>query len=116
MTEKLSNKLGKVLEAIATFTNRIDNLEKNMLNIGSRLDDLKKKFNGKLEDIDARLNFKADGNEIEELKNRVIVLEKANRQTEASAVMKDSYEKRLNILIHGIPETEKARGKPRLKL
>ena len=71
MTEKLSKKLDKVLEAIATRTNRIDNLEKNMLNIGSRLDDLEKKFNGKLQHIDARLNFKVDRNEIEELKNRV---------------------------------------------
>ena len=71
--------MDKVLEAIATLTNRIDNHEKNVLNIGSRLDALEKKFNRKLEDIDARLNFKADRNEIEELKNRVIVLEKANR-------------------------------------
>ena len=68
MTEKLSKKLDKVLEAFATLTNRIDNLEKNVLNIGSRLDDLEKKFNGKLEDIYARLTFKADRNEIEELK------------------------------------------------
>ena len=75
-----------------------------MINIGSRLDDLEKKYNDKLEDIDARLNLKADRSEIEELRNRVIVREKANRQTEASALMKDSYEKRLNILIHGIPE------------
>ena len=49
---------------------------------------------------------KADKSELKELRLRLLqVLENSKKDQKASAVMKESYEKRLNILIHGIQES-----------
>ena len=104
MSDKLNKKLDKVLEAISMLTSRIDNLEKTLLTVGARIDELEKKSNEKFEDIHICLNSKTDKDEVEELKIRLSILEEKNKQLETTAVMKESYEKRFNILIHGIPE------------
>ena len=41
---------------------------------------------------------------MEKLKIRLALLEDKNKYLETSAIMKEFYEKRLNIVIHGIPE------------
>ena len=86
------------------LTSRIDNLEKTLLTVGARIDELEKKSNEKFEDIRICLNSKTDKDEVEESKIRLSILEEKNKQLETTAVMKESYEKRFNILIHGIPE------------
>ena len=49
---------------------------------------------------------KADKSELEELRLKLLhVLEGSKKDQKASAVMKESYEKRLNILIHGVQES-----------
>ena len=104
MSEKVNKKLEKVFEAISMLTTRIDNLEKTVLNIGSRMDDSEKNVNEKFEDIYTRLNSETDKEEVKKLKIRLALLEDKNKYVETSAIMKESYEKRLNVMIHGIPE------------
>ena len=98
------NKLDKILHSVENLTLRIDKLEKTILSYGERLDELGGKSNTKFEEIDIRLEDKAETSELEILQAKLATIEESIKEQEGTAVMQESYEKRLNILMHGIPE------------
>ena len=70
----------------------------------TRLNNLKKNFDVKFKDIESELQRKASLFELNELKERIVQLEKDKQEQDCIAMMKESYEKRFNILLHGLPE------------
>ena len=103
---KMNDKLDKILHSVENLTLRIDKLEKTigLLSYGERLDELEGKFNTKFEEIDICLEDKAESSELEILQAKLATIEESIKEHERTAVMQESYEKRINILIHGIPE------------
>ena len=101
---KMNVKLDKILHSVENLTLRIHKLEKTISNYGERLDELKCKLNTKFEEIDFRLEDEAETSELEILQAKLATTEETIKEQERTAVMPESYEKRLNILIHGIPE------------
>ena len=112
-TTEVTEKLNQVLKAV-------DKLYKRMDNFYSKLDDFNlclvhlDKFNAKFEEIETSLNSKADteavlatktnSTDFEKIHDRLKKLEAQERERQTQAVMRESYEKRMNILIHGLSE------------
>jgi len=59
------------------------------------------KVENKVSDLEDEITNKADSEEIDNLNNQIESLLKFKLNYEKSAVMQDSYNKRLNALIHG---------------
>ena len=70
----------------------------------AQLDNLEKNFDVKFKKIENELQQKASLFELNELKERIVQLEKDKQEQDCFAIMKESYEKRFNILIHGLLE------------
>ena len=96
---KMNDKLDKILHFVENLTLRIDKLEKTRLSYGERLDELEGKFNTKFEEIDIRLEDKAETSELEILQAKLATIEESITEQERTAVMQESYEKRLNIYL-----------------
>ena len=52
--------------------------------------------------------LKADKTEVENLQARILKPEGAKKEQDNALIMWKSYEKRFNVLIHGIPEQEES--------
>jgi len=98
-------KLNEIINSIETLSNIVDKLDSKLTALDKRLDHIKETFNNKITEIEKRVENKADVDVIEELRQRLNVLENSHKSNEESAVMKESYEKRFNLLIHGITES-----------
>ena len=101
----LSQKLieTRILNLIVVLTEKVDNFDSNLSALGTRYDKIENTLSNKINKIENQLQEKADKSELEELRLRLLhVLENSKKDQKASAVMKELYEKRLNILIHGI--------------
>ena len=70
----------------------------------TKLDNLEKNFDVKFKEIENELQRKASLFALNEMKERIVQLEKDKQEQDCLAIMKESYEKRFNILIHGLPE------------
>ena len=70
----------------------------------TRLDNVEKNFDVKFKEIENKLQRKASLFELNELKEKIVQLEKEKQEQDCLATIKDPYEKRFNILIHGLPE------------
>jgi len=68
------------------------------------LDNLEAKFKCKFKIRGDELVSKADLSELEIMRERIEELERSKEEQERTAIMKESYEKRLNLLIHGLAE------------
>ena len=79
---------------------KVGNFDSKLSAFGSRSDKIENTISNKIKN---QLQEKAGKNELEEQRLRLLhVLENSTKDQEASAVMKELYEKRFNILIHGI--------------
>ena len=102
----LRQKLDSIFNSIVVLTKKVDKYDSNLSALGTSLDKIENTLSNKIHKIENQLQEKADKSELEELRLRLLhVLEDSKKDKEASVVMKESYEKRLNILIHGIQET-----------
>ena len=52
--------------------------------------------------------LKADKTEVEKLQARISKLEEVKKEQDKVLIMRESYEKRFNVLIHGIPVQEES--------
>ena len=91
----MNDKLDKILHSVKNLTLRNEELEKTIYD--ERLDELEGKFNIKFEEIDIRLEDKAETSELEILQAKLATIEESIEEQERTAVMQESYEKRLNI-------------------
>ena len=97
MSAEINDTLNKILSALNNLTEKVSNLD-------TRLDNLEKNFDVKCKKIENELQRKASLLELNELKERIVQVEKDKQEQDCLAIMKESYEKRFNILIHGLPE------------
>ena len=88
----------------STLTKKVDQLDLKLEKISTRISKLEEHCETKFEEIDEELNAKADTRELEELRALVKKLERSAEGQKISEVMRESYDKRFNVLIHGLPE------------
>ena len=100
----VNEKLDIILKSIQSLTTRMDTLESKVDSFSIRLHSLEETVNSKFEAIDRSLNDKVDFHVFDELLQRLTFLEDYKLAQERNAVMQESYEKRFNILIHGLEE------------
>lgn len=98
----MEGKLDEVLTAVKALTERIGSLEAKFVSFESKF----RKINEKIEEQDRKIaeleketNNKADYAELDGLLARIDRLEK-------EAVERESYSKRMNLLVHGLEEKE----------
>ena len=101
----LNKKLDKILKAISNLTERIDVIDKRFDNFESRLDEFERSVSYKISNIENQSKMKAERNSLQKVMVRLEKLEESKNVQEIANVMQESYEKRFNILIHGIAET-----------
>ena len=97
----LSEKI-ETMESI--LTKKVDQLDLKLEKISIRISNIEEHCETKFEEIDEELNAKADTKELEELRALVKKLERSAEEQKISEVMRESYDKRFNVLIHGLPE------------
>ena len=97
MSAELNETLHKILSALNNLTEKVSDLDDG-------LDNLEKNFDVEFKEIENKLQRKASLFEFNELKERIVQLEKVKQEQDCLAIMKESYEKKFNILIHGLPE------------
>ena len=100
----LENKINQVLQVLEKLNNRLDVKDEKFKKFHTKLQNMKTSFNAKICELEEAIEKKADTILVENFDNRLNLLEKANHDQELTALMQESYEKRLNILIHGLDE------------
>ena len=68
------------------------------------MDLLEAEFASKYKEIDDTLNSKADEVIVSQHNNKIKLLESFKSNYKKNILMKESYDKQLNVLIHGIQE------------
>jgi len=100
MGTEVIKKLEEVLTEVKMINLRIDKMETKLDVVNERLDTIELKFSNQINELEVKTNEK-----ITELTNQVVALQKFKENTEKTLIMQDSYNKRLNFLIHGLEET-----------
>ena len=85
------------------LTIRLDNLDGKFDSLSERLNKLENKLEHKYVELEEAVETK-----LADVKERLRKLEKFQIDAEKAALMQDSYNKRLNILIHGVEENERS--------
>ena len=92
------NKLDEVLKAVNKVNQRINEVESKLDGFNRRLDNVELKVNAELnlqkQENDAKIN----------LSNQLAELQRFKEQREKEIILQDSFNKRLNILRHGLEE------------
>ena len=101
MNEKLDWVLAKLVK-LDRLEDKIDNYESRFQEINNRLTSQ----NNKIKDIDDKLVGKASLCNFDDLDECLKQLEYLAEKTHKDSLMHESYNKRLNLLIHGLAETE----------
>ena len=94
------------LDEILKQLQRLNNIERKIDSFNNRLTSLEAKFSNKCEELDCSLNAKASIESIEKLNERLAALESFENNYAKSLLLQESYNKRLNILVHGIKEED----------
>ena len=102
--EEIIKRLDKIDYNMKNIDVRISNIDKKLDNLSFRLDSLELEFQTKFEEIDKLKISKAEAASIEEPKERIVFFETFKLNYENTKVMQESYDKRLNILVHGVKE------------
>ena len=66
------------------------------------------KFDKKIKKIEQVVSKSANENDLNEAYKRLYYLEGLASERKAQALMQESYEKRFNILLHGLEESDKS--------
>ena len=82
----------------------MDNFENKLEGFNTSLTSLNQKLDDRYNKLKSQIDNKAYANGVEEVSERLEILEAKARDRENKALMLESYEKRFNLLIHGIDE------------
>ena len=99
----LNQKIDLVITKLDNIEKRLDDFDLKYAKLNNRVDALEKKVESKFEEFDQILNQQSETSN-SNLQARIVVLEDFIQNIEKAKVMQKSYDKRLNILIHGIRE------------
>ena len=78
------------------------NIDSKIDTVSERLNLLEVKFENRSKEVDTILDTKADIDLIKQLNQKIISFEEFQSNYEKALLVKKFYDKRLNILIHGI--------------
>ena len=106
----------KVESLNSTLEAKVDKLDVKLYKFDKRLNELEEQCESKLEELDADLDEKADISKLEELCAAVRKLEKSKQEHDKTEVMRESYDKRFNALVHGLPKDPQNLGETHFKL
>ena len=102
-------KFDAILSAIEKLNEKVDRIEDIMDNFKIRLSQVESKLNERIEKVEKEtVIVPTIVNNYEKLKNRVHALEIINQQAQNENIMRDSYSKSMNLLIHGLDESSEA--------
>ena len=108
MAEKTeTEKLDLILSTLQSFSVKLESLEKKIDDYQNRLDNVELKINQN----NLELEKKVDEDNFEEAVDELC---EQMKQLKIAAAMKDSYSKRLNVLIHGLKEAPAKPGEENL--
>ena len=107
----IQTKLDKLITAVEKITKRLDNFDDKFGTLNERLNQLENKLERKYVKLEE--NLEAELIEVtkrlrilEEFRIDTGILEEFRIDTGKAALMQESYNKRMNILIHGVEENE----------
>ena len=100
----LEKKLDEIIKRLNKIEEKISNIDSKIGAVSERLNLLKVKFENRSKEVDTILDTKADIDLIKQLNQKIISFEEFQSNYEKALLMKESYDKKLNILIYGIQE------------
>ena len=100
----MEKKLDDIIKRLNKIEEKILNINFKIDAVSERLNLLEVKFENRSKEVDTILDTKSDIDLIKQLNQKIISFEEFQSNYEKSLLMKESYDKRLNILIHGIQE------------
>lgn len=107
--EKMSNidKLieKKVAEAVESLTERTDEIQEQMNSTDVKIKNISASIKKCNENIDELASHKLTDNNLPLILERIKTLENVIQTNENDQIMRESYDKRLNLLIHGVKES-----------
>ena len=103
----MERKLGKVLRTLENFTERMDKLDFKLDTFDNRLNKLESLFNDKINKLEEALESKSNLNDIDNIHTKLNRIEQQQLEQESKKLMQESYDKRLNVLIYGLEESNK---------
>ena len=106
MNSNIERKLNEVLQAVGNISERIDKLNEKLGNFDRRITKLEYLVEDKISKFQQELKTKADDSALNELHLKIRKNEQQQVDQLAKDVMQESYEKRFNLLINGIEETD----------
>ena len=98
----MEEKLGCILKEIENLTTRIDKFEL----FKTRLSYLENTFDDQINKLDKKLETKVDCTVLENFKFRLLSIDQQQITQQTKDIMQESYDKRLNLFIHGIEEPD----------
>ena len=100
----LEKKLDEIIKRLNNVEEKISNIISKMDAVSEKLNLLEVKSENRSKEVDTILDTKADIDLIKQLKQKFISFEEFQLNYEKTLLIKESYDKRLNILIHSIQE------------
>ena len=107
----MEQKLNMVLQGIENLTIRLDKLDAKIDSFSFRITKLEKNFDEQSHTLTKNLESKADRTDLIALDKRIQKIVNQQNAQEVKEVMQESYDKRLNVLLHGIEEDGDSVGK-----
>ena len=104
MSGAMERKLDKVLRTLENLTERMDKLDFKLETFDNRLNKLERLFNDKINKLKQALKNKSYVNDIDNIHTK---LNRSEQQKNPKNLMQESYDQRLNLLIHGLEESNK---------
>ena len=101
----MNEKLDKILSEIIEMSLKITKIEKNLLFFETRLAKVETKLIDQRKEIEAKLKTKATINDLNDLHDKILELERKLEANENENLQKKSDRKRMNLLILGLEET-----------
>ena len=95
--------LNQILVCLETLTKRLDAIDAKYETVNARINEVEEKFDAKLNEIEHQVKDKVCRNEFNHLENQ---FKKQIESVYEENLMKETYDKRLNSLIHGLEESE----------
>ena len=102
----MEEKLDRILKGIENLTTRINKLDSKFELFETRLFNLEKSFDDQIYKLDKKLKTKVDCTVLENFNLRLLNIEQQQITQQTKDIMQESYDKRLNLLIHGIEESD----------
>ena len=96
--------LDEIIKRLNKIEEKISNIDSKIDAVSERLNLLEVKFENRSKEVDTILDTKADIDLIKQLNQKIVSFEEFQSNYEKVLLMKEFYDKNLNILIHGIQE------------